>query len=381
MEFDIKNHTHFLCVNGSCAFGTNVAGSDVDVKGWAIPPKEYLLGPYHNFEQHDQKYLPTDFPWSKEVFDYAKKNGFDVPNEPLDQGIYGLYKFIKLASDANPNIFTVLFADEPNILFMDSIGKELWENRELFLSARVRYTYSGYAVSQLKRIQGHRRWLLNPPTEKPTRAQFNLPEHTTIPADQRQAAERLVETLTRDWLLLETDIERDVLHTITMKLEDFFMHVLNKPDMLQEASLAAYHKLEMSQNFIHILQQEKAYHRAKTEYKQYQDWKSTRNAERAEIEREFGYDTKHSYHLVRLSDMCEEILTTGKVIVKRPDAQKLLDIRNGKWSYDEVVSYAQNKMAVCEEIYKAGTYVVPKKPNIKEIERLCVRLHEKALHV
>lgn len=378
MEFDIKKHTHFLCVNGSHAFGTNVAGSDVDLKGWCIPPERYLLSPYHNFEQHDRKYLPDEFPWKDEVYAYAKERNTLVPNEPLDQGIYSLYKFIKLASDANPNIFTILFADPENILFMDDIGRELWEHRELFLSAKVRYTYSGYATSQLKRIQCHRKWLLHPVDAKPTREQFGLPECTTIPADQRQAAEHLVERLTREWLLLEAELDRPMLHTITDKLEDFMANVLNKPDLQQEAEEAAYHKLEMSSNFIYVLKSEKAYHRAKAEYKQYQDWKKNRNPERAEMERKFGYDLKHSYHLIRLCLMSTEILTTGKVIVKRPDAAMLLDIRNGKWSYDKIVDFAEKTNAELEEIYKNKSYVVPNKPDVKEIEKLCVRLHKKA---
>ena len=43
----------------------------------------------------------------------------------------------------------------------------------------------------------------------------------------------------------------------------------------------------------------------------------------------FHGNCKHAMHTVRLLIQCEELLTTGNLIVKRPDAQMLLDIREG----------------------------------------------------
>jgi hypothetical protein len=40
--------------------------------------------------------------------------------------------------------------------------------------------------------------------------------------------------------------------------------------------------------------------------------------------------------------MGQEILTTGQVQVLRPDAEELLQIRDGKWSYDELLEYAED---------------------------------------
>ena len=41
--------------------------------------------------------------------------------------------------------------------------------------------------------------------------------------------------------------------------------------------------------------------------------------------------------------MAEEILTTGEVLVKRPDAKQLLDIRAGVWSLDQLLEWAEEK--------------------------------------
>lgn len=128
----------FKTIAGSHLYGTSHPDSDMDIRGVCLPPMEALLG-LSNFEQHE------------------------VPGE--DTVIYGLRKFCRLALKANPSILEMLFVPEDTILEIDEYGKRLIENRHLFLSTKVVHTHFGYAFSQLKRIEGHRRWLLNPPFE------------------------------------------------------------------------------------------------------------------------------------------------------------------------------------------------------------------------
>ncbi len=47
----LPEHTVFLTKHGSHAYGTNTPSSDLDLRGIAIPPKEYLLGFNKSFEQ------------------------------------------------------------------------------------------------------------------------------------------------------------------------------------------------------------------------------------------------------------------------------------------------------------------------------------------
>jgi len=39
--------------------------------------------------------------------------------------------------------------------------------------------------------------------------------------------------------------------------------------------------------------------------------------------------------------ICREILSTGQVIVKRPDCDELLAIRDGAWQYERLLSWAE----------------------------------------
>ncbi len=282
----VKARTILLVRHGSHAYGTNVATSDVDTKGVCVETKEYFLGFARGFEQLDR----------------AASKGHDQ-----DLCIMSLRKFAKLAAECNPNIIEILHVDESDVLFQDEFGEELRGIRDMFLSTKARHTFSGYAHSQLRRIKTHRSWLLNPPKEKPTRAQFNLGETTKVSKSELGAFESLV----KDGL--EVELPKDVLT---------------------------------------LFVRERQYQAAKTQFEQYENWKASRNKDRASLEAQFGYDTKHAMHLVRLMRMCKEILADGKVLVRRPDREDLLAIRRGEWTYDQVVEHAEELDSQCEELYK-----------------------------
>jgi hypothetical protein len=81
-------------------------------------------------------------------------------------------------------------------------------------------------------------------------------------------------------------------------------------------------------------------------------------------------NSKHAMHLVRLTRMAKEILLEGTVKVKRPDAEELNAIRDGAWTYDELIEWADKKNKELDEIYRKKEYIVPKKPNSKKIHEL-----------
>jgi hypothetical protein len=89
----------------------------------------------------------------------------------------------------------------------------------------------------------------------------------------------------------------------------------------------------------------------------------------------FHGNTKHAMHLVRLLRMGVEILRDGNVIVKRPDAEELLAIRNGAWTYDELVKYAESMDKEVREVWYKKTEL-PKKPNIKFAAELLMETQE-----
>lgn len=131
LEF-VKKNTIYETVVGSTCYGLNTPGSDIDIKGICIPPKEYYFG-LSTFEQQELS---------------------------KDHIVYALKKFVNMAKDCNPNIIEMLYVDDKFIRKIDKYGQMLRDNRHLFLSTKARHTFSGYAFAQLKRIMNHRKWIM-----------------------------------------------------------------------------------------------------------------------------------------------------------------------------------------------------------------------------
>jgi len=352
----LPERTIYLTVSGSYSYGTAIPGiSDVDTRGIAIPPKEYYLGFNQRFEQAECK-------------------------DP-DLTIFELKKFIELATNANPNVLELLYTDPKDHLVVSPLGKKLIDNRELFLSQRAKYTFSGYAVSQLNRLKSHRRWLLNPPKAPPTREEFGLPNRTVIPSDQLEAANAAIKKRLDDWNWkcldgVDSATSQAVREEFSNKLCEITNWTLDGID--HNTWLSAANSIGLDTNFIRLLDLEKSYSAKLNEWRNYLEWKENRNKVRGEMEAKFGYDGKHGLHLIRLLTMANEIIGLGKVIVKRPDAEFLLSIRNGSLTYDQLVEYTDNKQKELEELMK--TTKLPKTPNRKAIDRLCVELVEEGLY-
>jgi hypothetical protein len=87
---------------------------------------------------------------------------------------------------------------------------------------------------------------------------------------------------------------------------------------------------------------------------------------------------KHAYHLIRLLRMCREILVDGKVIVKRPDKDELLAIRNGSWKYEELVEWANKQDEELTILMK--TSKLPQVPDRAALDKLCQQIVESKLN-
>jgi hypothetical protein len=251
-----------------------------------------------------------------------------------DLVIYDIRKFFHLAAACNPSIIELLWTEAVDHLFVTPLGQRLIEHRSLFLSRKARQTFSGYAVAQLQRIKTHRRWLLTPPAHKPTRAEFGLPETSLLSADILGAMEAVEQTAAQD------------LATVPAHVMDLY-------------------------------QRERAYQHALREWQQYEHWKAHRNPKRAALEAKMGFDGKHAAHLVRLMRMCREILETGTVIVKRPDRAELLAIRDGAWSYEQVVQWSEQEDHALEAAVEHSP--LPPTPDGQKLDALCMAMVEEAL--
>lgn len=95
---------------------------------------------------------------------------------------------------------------------------------------------------------------------------------------------------------------------------------------------------------------------------------------RVELVKQFGYDVKAAYNLVRLVLECEQILQ-GDLILDR-DREQYKSIRRGDWSQDQLKQWFYDKERYLEELYQKST--LPEKPNHENIRNLlleCIQHH------
>ena len=114
-----------LGLGGSHAYGTNVEGSDVDIRGVATQlPKDILTG--NRFDQ--------------------------IIDEATDTTVYSLDKIVSLLSNCNPNTIEILGLEPWQYIYVSDVGQALIDNRDMFLSKRAVNAFGGYANSQLRRL-------------------------------------------------------------------------------------------------------------------------------------------------------------------------------------------------------------------------------------
>jgi predicted nucleotidyltransferase len=125
----------YRCIVGSTAYGLNQEGSDIDRRGFYLPP--------------------ADLEWSLA--------GVPEQLEPGNEEVYWeIEKFVRLALKANPNVLECLYT--PLIETCTPLARELIDMRHIFLSQHVHRTYNAYVLSQFKKLgqdfrnQGQMRW-------------------------------------------------------------------------------------------------------------------------------------------------------------------------------------------------------------------------------
>lgn len=344
----VHPNTIFLTLHGSHAYGLATPESDIDLRGITIPPKNYMLGFARHFDD-----------W--------------VANDPYDIQVFSLRKFFNLTKDGNPNTLELLFTDPSDHLFVSDIGKTLLEHKDKFLSRNLKERYLGYAKAQVHRAQNHKRWLdggdIKPP---PTREEFGLPKKLTIPKDQLLTVQALISKKLEDW---NCDFE-PFSEPQKIYLKNKVSALLAEMDILKDDQwMLAARSLGMSENFILVLNKEKAYQSLVSDYENYLTWKKNRNPKRAALEAKIGYDAKHITQVVRLLLLGKEILETGKVKVKRiEDREMLMEIKECKVPYEKVIDMADKIEDEVEQAYFKSP--LPIRPDIEALDKLCIQLIE-----
>lgn len=295
---------------GSKAYMTSTPESDTDIRGIFCADESFLRSPWFTV------------------------NEVSIP-EDEDTKFYELTNFMRLLVDQNPNIVESLWVHPCSILSSTPAYEYLRSRREELLSTKIAFTFSGYALSQLKRIKGHNGWINNPEPKEPPRQidyikliqDFSSNKFFKFSGVDMNNYRHSLMLIPYGNNLFGMYPSRD---NKTLFSDDFTLNTVFDGSAQDYGLPLRIIKFNIEEYKLKLQR-----------HRQYWGWRKNRNVSRSELEEKFGYDTKHAMHLVRLLRMGKEVLTTGEVHVLRPDAEELLDIRRGKLSYKELVQYAE----------------------------------------
>lgn len=308
----VKNNGWLVleCITGSKSYNLNTANSDTDIRGVFVLPKEW----YYSIE-----YVPQ------------------VTNETNDIVYYELKRFIELLLKNNPNIIELLNTPSHCILqkhlIMDNIRPET------FLSKLCEKTFAQYAFTQIKKAYGLEKKILNPIDKE----RKSVVDFCYIYNDEKSVSLR--EFITNRKLSIENIGLAAVPH-----LKDcynaYYSETNNYLGLIRNEDVndVCTSNIPKGEKAIGLLYFNKdGYSNYCKQHKEYWAWVTKRNEARYEGTMQHGkkYDAKNMMHVFRLLKMAEEIATEGIVNVWRTDRDFLLDIKAGKFEYDDLVTRAE----------------------------------------
>jgi predicted nucleotidyltransferase len=324
-----KNKTAilFACIAGSRAYGTATAASDEDIRGiFAVPAAAYL-----------DLVRPLD----------------QLSDERGNTVYFSLRRVTELLVQANPNVLELLFMPEDCIRSQSAEMETLVKHRGLFISRQCADTHAGYAMSQIKRARGHNKWINNPKPETPPEKEdfcYVIPWQF----DPGKQPARPIRLRDIGWSLADYHVARLEHDHDAYRLYHYGKEARGvfRGDNLVCESIPM--EDESSRFAGLLLYNERAWKQALSDHHNYWAWRQNRNEARWQQQErgELDFDPKNMMHTVRLLLSGRSLMQTGLPIVRFSGHQLslLMDIRSGKFSFDEILSVAEDILEDCERL-------------------------------
>ncbi len=308
----------FKVLVGSHAYGTNIEGSDEDIKGIYIQsPEDNLQNGY------------------REQYSVGK-----------DETYYEIKRFVELCCTGNPTMLEVLYSPENCILFKDSIFDVLLKNRDKFLSKSCKWSFGGYAYSQIEKAKGLNKkmnwekdkierksildfcYVLIPIGSQPLKIWLHQQKDFFSQKQDNYGVSKIPNC--RDMYYIFLDNEKESLK---------YTGICNLEETSNELRLCTIPISETAKG-IPMSYNKDGYMEHCKDYKSYQEWLKNRNIQRYVDVKEHGQkiDGKNLLHCYRLIETGIEIAQQKTINVRRPNAEFLIEIRKGKHDLDKLLA-------------------------------------------
>lgn len=360
-EFEaIRNDGRLLFeyVRGSHLYGLNNEDSDVDTSGVYVCTADELFG----------------------CTGYRAQ----VSDSRHDNTWFEIGELVRLLLKSNPAVLESLFIPSDMILTdAHPLMQRLIDHREQFISKQCFNPFFGYARSQIEKAHGLKKKIVNPITERLSPFDF-------IYTFKGQGSTRF-----RDWLS-DRHLKQEYcglvnvpnMHDMYGVYYDFGAHCAADTSWSVDALFLAFcmdyfgdkcldevieqvghatpagyrgvirnelHAEEFCLSSVDdrdtrpvcfMFYNKSGYSSHCRQYAEYQEWVHNRNPKRYESNLGKSYDAKNMMHCFRLMHMASEIAEGKGVILRRTDdRQFLLDIRNHKYEYEEIIQMLEAEKA------------------------------------
>jgi len=315
---------------GSHLYGTNTPNSDEDYEGIFIEPPNYVLGT----EKCDE-------------VTFSSGNG-KTRNTKDDKDIkfYSLRKFFNLAGNNNPNKVETFFIPPEHILYSTPYFKQIVDNYKLFISQKVKHSFSGYAYAQKKKLLGKKRRL------------DELREFEKILLKGVEEGKKTIGDL--DLIDVTSFIHYDI--TTGKEINLGVKTIKGKYDYIR------YHQTE--DNLDTIMVDDKVYNLGmdiNLIHEHVKNHIDSYGGRTAQLD-EHSFDVKFAAHVFRLIDEGIELLCSGNITFPCRNRELQLAIKNGKYSLDQVLNMMDDQEPFLDEAYTNS--IIQYSPKHKEISLL-----------
>lgn len=356
-------------IRGSHLYNLNVDGSDIDSGGLYICDSSFI---------YEQGVTPYQF---------------EIADNKHDTTWYELGKFMGMLVKSNPTVFESLFVPSNKVLTpRNPILDELFANKNEFITKDCFKPFVGYAIEQIKKARGLNKKFVCPMVERKTPLDFTYTFH-------KQGSMPILDFLTTHHMKIEYcglnriphmndmyglfydwgkhyDESQDknerywITHSWSTLCSDRFQKygdIKNEPIMhyrgLTSEEISHTTQLRLSsiddKNDIpicHISFNSNGFQEHCRKYKEYKDWEKNRNPQRYESNLNKTYDSKNMMHCMRLMHMGKEIAEGQGVNLERTwDRELLLNIRNHKYEYDELIEMVDNEKTAMDKAIAEST--------------------------
>lgn len=357
----------YTYLRGSHSQNLNGPDSDEDFGGVYFAPIETLIGLGDDYQE-------------------------EISDEKHDETYHEFGKWMTLISKGNPNALESLFVPEQMVRGkIHPVIQKVIDNRDKFVSKEVVKALSGYAFNQIKKARGLGKKIVNPVTERKDVLDFcytfknqgsqpikdflaehgldqkycgvvNIPNmKDTYGVYYDWAAYFKFENIpfgTKYYIVNQMSHELDKFNlnynSIYSRIEnkEFFHYGgIVQPDEIDRSNTVRLSSIPKGEQPICFMTYNKdAYTCHCREYREYQEWVENRNQKRYSKAVEAGYNQKNMCHCIRLLTMAKEISEgKGFNLWRTDDRDFLMGIKNGDYTYEYLIDYAEKLLADVEK--------------------------------